>query len=78
LKIKLCVSNQSNRYTITHACGLKKKAKHGAGAGRSMVYVYYDNVASFAQTQDLRLTCPPFYALGYCVELNMKKKYQLY
>jgi hypothetical protein len=35
-------------------------------------------VACWARTQDLRLTCPPSYALGYCVELNMKKKYQSY
>jgi hypothetical protein len=33
---------------------------------------------SGAQTHDLKLTCPPAYPLGYCVELIMKKKYKSY
>jgi hypothetical protein len=36
------------------------------------------NVGVWARTLDLKLTCPPPYALGYCVELVMKKKYQSY
>jgi hypothetical protein len=66
-----------------------KKAKRGACACRSKVYVYYDEfkviflmllvgLDSNSGSQDLGLTCPPSYALGYCVELNMKKKYQSY
>jgi hypothetical protein len=34
------------------------------------------DVASLARAHDLRFTCPPSYALGYCEELNMKKKYE--
>jgi hypothetical protein len=42
--MKLCVSIQ--QYNYAHCVWLKKtttkKAKHGAGACRSQVYVYYD------------------------------------
>jgi hypothetical protein len=66
----------------------KKKAKHGAGAYRSKVNVYYDEYKviflMLPVGLELRIPglqhvlCPPSYALGYCVELNMKKKYQSY
>jgi hypothetical protein len=36
------------------------------------------NAGAWAPTHDLRLTCPPHYPLGYCVDLIMKKKYQSY
>jgi hypothetical protein len=50
-----------------------KKSTFKAGNKAQIHTIFFNRVASWAQTQDLRLICPPSYSLGYCVDLNMKK-----
>jgi hypothetical protein len=44
----------------------KQEAKHMSGACRSKFYAW-------TRTHDLRITLPPSYAIGYYVELIIKK-----